>query len=427
MSQRAPPLLSVHPSRALVDEKFQVLVENLPPGCPVTVHSLHQSEDNDYWEAYGHYVSNQRGTVSVSEDLSFGGTYSGKESMGLLWSLRPVPGSRKGLRLRKMNVCAPMLVTISVYMGHEGFRDQRPLASTLTERWYMAPGVKRVVVKERGVRGTLFIPPGPGPFPGILDMWGGGGGLVEYRSALLASRGFASLALEYLSPEKVRSADLEFTYFETAFSIIQEHPLVLPDRVGLLGLSLGSLVSFYLAAESSTVKPTCIVAVSSNYSLSRTKTIPGFHDDLINYYDKVRVDENNHHIWKGIGMALFNEPTKVDVGKINCPMLLISGCDDQNWPAVETVEDISRTMRSVGKDRLLTRVDYPGAGHLIEPPYSPHFRATNFMLHTQNEKVILKWGGETKPHSDAQEDSWQKILCFLEQHLYCSPSVRAKM
>lgn len=63
MSQLAP-LLSVSPSRGLVDEKVTVLVENLPPGCPVTLHSLHLSEDNDYWEAFGHYVSNQRGVVS---------------------------------------------------------------------------------------------------------------------------------------------------------------------------------------------------------------------------------------------------------------------------------------------------------------------------------------------------------------------------
>lgn len=63
-------------------------------------------------------------------------------------------------RLRKMNVCTPMLVTISVHSGHEGFRDQAPLASVLTERWYMAPGIQRITNNEQGVQGTLFIPPG---------------------------------------------------------------------------------------------------------------------------------------------------------------------------------------------------------------------------------------------------------------------------
>lgn len=61
-----------------------------------------------------------------------------------------------------MDVRSPMPVNISVYSGHiaEGFRETPPLASVLTERWYMAPGVQRVDINERGVRGTLFIPPG---------------------------------------------------------------------------------------------------------------------------------------------------------------------------------------------------------------------------------------------------------------------------
>lgn len=251
-------------------------------------------------------------------------------------------------RLRRTNVCSPLLISVSVYAGHqtEGFRKLCPLGSSVIERWYVAPGVKRVSVQERGVRGTLFIPPGefflsaslflalhvfagfkglsltpvplspgPGPFPGVLDMWGGGGGLVEYRSALLASHGYVSLALEYLSAEEIVSASEEVHYFEvrvgwclrihsnsnvmlnwlhpaescrikplqrrpqllfliswlkkllifqfgssaltqTAFSFLQEHPQVVPDRVGLFGLSLGCIITLYLAAESSVVKVT---------------------------------------------------------------------------------------------------------------------------------------------------------------------------
>ena len=57
---------------------------------------------------------------------------------------------------------------------------------------------------------------GPGPFPGLLDLWGGGGKLVEYRSALLASHGFASLALDYLTPKITMETRkmVDHTYFE---------------------------------------------------------------------------------------------------------------------------------------------------------------------------------------------------------------------
>jgi hypothetical protein len=57
-------------------------------------------------------------------------------------------------------------------------------------------------------------PEGPGPFPGVLDMWGGGGGLVEYRAALLASHGFAAMALMYLFPDAQKAATIGFHYIE---------------------------------------------------------------------------------------------------------------------------------------------------------------------------------------------------------------------
>ncbi|XP_071357761.1 bile acid-CoA:amino acid N-acyltransferase-like isoform X2 [Trachinotus anak] len=428
MSQVVPPILSVLPTRALVDETFQVQVENLPPGSPVTLHSLHLSEDQHYWEAYGYYFSNYQGTVSVSDDLSFGGTYTGKEPMGLLWSMRPVPGSRKGLRLRKMNVCTPMLINILVYSGHEGFRDQAPLVSVVTERWYMAPGVQRIEIREKGVQGTLFIPPGPGPFPGLLDMWGGGGGLVEYRSALLASRGYAALALNYFSAGERQSAELELKYFETAFNLIKDHPQVMPDRVGLFGLSLGSLVSMYLAAESTAIEPRCCVCISANHTYPHGLTISGVYRELSKNFHLVRVDENNHVIWRDMALAVMSDPSNnLNVGKINCPVMVVNGSDDQNWPSVESAEDIAVRMRAAGKDHLLTRLEYPDAGHLIEPPFSPHFRATNFIESITKEKVIMLWGGQSKPHADAQEDSWRKIQSFLQLHMYSSPGPRAKL
>ncbi|XP_061085003.1 peroxisomal succinyl-coenzyme A thioesterase-like isoform X2 [Conger conger] len=410
------PLLTVKPSRGLVDEKFEVVVRNLSPGEEVTLYSLHQSEDKDYWEAFGHYVSDAGGTITVAADASVGGSYLGIESMGLLWSMKPVPGSRKGLRLRKMDACSPMLVHISVHRGHisQGFAEAVPLATALAERWYLAPGVRRVEVQEKGVKGTLFLPPGPGPFPGILDMWGGGGGLLEYRSALLASHGFVSMALDYLpwdkKPSKAR--DIILSYFESAFNIVREHPLVATDRVALFGLSLGASVSIALATTSR-VNPTCCVCINGGHVFSPVK-----HLESLQINQKVFFDENNHQIWRNINLPIPDDPgQKMQLGNIKCPVMLIVGLDDQNWPSKECAEDMEMIMEKAGNVDLLTVLSYPEAGHLIEPPYTPHFRSSNFILQYNREKVVLCWGGRPKLHADAQEDSWRKILQFLRLHL----------
>ncbi|KAL4593552.1 bile acid-CoA:amino acid N-acyltransferase-like [Arapaima gigas] len=70
-------------------------------------------------------------------------------------------------------------------------------------------------------------------------------------------------------------------------------------------------------------------------------------------------------------------------------------------------------MEEAGNSHLLTVLAYPGAGHLIETPYSPHSRASY-----GRDKRILLWGGRTKPHAEAQEHSWGEILAFLQHHLY---------
>lgn len=53
------------------------------------------------------------------------------------------------------------------------------------------------------VTGSPPSPPGPGPFPALVDLWGMGGGLNEYRSSLFASNGVASLSLAYFAHKDI--------------------------------------------------------------------------------------------------------------------------------------------------------------------------------------------------------------------------------
>ncbi|KAL0968095.1 hypothetical protein UPYG_G00262350 [Umbra pygmaea] len=427
MTEKAlSPLLSIHPSRGLIDEKFCVVVRYLPPFEDITLRSLIHSEDGDYWEAYGHYVSDDSGLVNVESNVSLGGTYDGLEPMGLLWSMKPVPGSRTGLRLRKKEIQTPVVVHISVYRGHmsQGFNEQVALASVVTERWYMAPGIRRVDITEGGVSGTLFLPPGLGPFPALLDLWGGGGGLVEYRSALLASHGFASLALEYMTPRTSGSSTsyVGNAYFEAAFTILKEHPQVCGDRIAILGLSFGTSVALGMAVYSTVIQPRCLVCVSGSHVQPVKGSLTDVFAEINKNVRNTRYDEENRVIWRDLLLPIPTDPTKkVDVGRLQCPILLIVGKDDQNWPASESAEDMKQMMEQAGNSHLLTTLSYPGTGHLIEPPYTPHTRSSNFMVTGTRQKLLVLWGGDTKPHSYAQEDSWKKTLAFLEEHLYRGP------
>uniref|UniRef100_A0A3P8TUT6 Acyl-CoA thioesterase 19 n=1 Tax=Amphiprion percula TaxID=161767 RepID=A0A3P8TUT6_AMPPE len=388
MGYRGTFPLSVHPSRGLMDEKFIVQVQKVLPGCQLTVHALHQCEDRNSWEAFGHYTTDASGTVNGT---CFTGYQSGWD---ILWAQNPLSLSEliisSPFRLRKKNVQTPMEVTISVYQGHqtEGFVDQVPLASVLVERWYMAPGVRRIPVTEEGLTATLFLPAGPGPFPGILDLWGGGGQLVEYRAALLASHGFASLALDYLTCKITLETGkmVDNQYFETAYRVLQQHPQVLGSRMAMLGFSLGTSFTFKMAVYSQVMKVRQLQLKLTFIFFVFVKS------------EKLFVSEQ--------------------MGRLQCPLLLVVGEDDQSWPASEAAKDIKEMMERAGNSHLLTILSYPKTGHLIEPPYIPHARASIFRTIGTREKLMLLWGGQTVEHSHAQEDAWMKILVFLRENLY---------
>ncbi|XP_030281718.1 acyl-coenzyme A thioesterase 3-like isoform X3 [Sparus aurata] len=336
--------LLVQPSRGLVDEMFIILVQKAPSGFQLTVHALHKCEDGHSWEAFGHYTADTIGTVNVSEDPSLGGTYSGVEQMGLLWSLRPVPGSKPGLRLRKMNVQIPMEVTISVYQGHqtEGFMDQVPLASVVVERWYMAPGVSRIPITEDGLTATLFLPPGPGPFPGLLDLWGGGGQLVEYRASLLASHGIATLALDYLTPKITKQTGkmVDLQYFEKAYKVLEQHPQVHGSRIGMLGLSLGTSITFNMAVYSKVMKLRCAVCISGSHVQPVNGSVEEMLQNLHRNPDRAYFSEENEVISRDMQLPIPTEPTlKVDMGRLRCPLLVVVGEDDQSWAVTESAMD----------------------------------------------------------------------------------------
>lgn len=74
----------------------------------------------------------------------------------------------------------------------------------------------------------MLLPTGQGPFPGVIDLFGGVGGLVEFRASLLATHGFAVLALAYFGyedlPSELGEQDLE--YFEEAVELLLKHPKV---------------------------------------------------------------------------------------------------------------------------------------------------------------------------------------------------------
>ncbi|XP_072020507.1 acyl-coenzyme A thioesterase 1-like [Amphiura filiformis] len=420
------------PQLTLIDEKVKVTVRGVEPGSNVTLRS-ELEERKIKFEAHAHYQADDKGEISLTEKSSLGGSYIGVEPMGMFWSMQLSPGQKPGFRYAKKDVTTTMDVTLSVYKGHlntEVLDCNEPLATTLVQKTYIGPNVERLKVHHGRIRGMLYKPKGPGPFPAIIDMFGNTGGIIEFRSALFASRGLVSYCLPYFAYEDLPKTmdNLELEYFEVLYDLqrcfltsleaidwLMSQTFVFPGGIGTVGNSTGGSLALLLASY---FPEKVSAAVSINGSTAHMT--PGLgYKGVEFHFQEFEMSKFKPAEDKSIcGIDLFTDPKTwneevfVKVEKATCPILFVVGEDDLNWPTSGMVEQSIARLKVHGKNNYHV-LSYHKTGHLIEPPYAPVCIKSYHNLWG----AIMRYGGSLKEHADAQEDAWRKMLQFFYKHV----------
>ncbi|OCT68557.1 acyl-coenzyme A thioesterase 1 [Xenopus laevis] len=404
--------LHVSPARCLFDEPLRMSVSGLSPGQQVTLQALVTDEAGETFTSFGRYRAGNSGELTLSRSPALaGGSFTGVEPEGPLWSLQPRSPFRRFVR---KDVQSPIRLELSLYRDHEPLG---PLLSTVSqERGFLGAGVSRIPVREGKVRGSLFLPPGSGPFPAIIDLYGTGGGLMEHRASLLASRGFLTLALAYFDYDDLPKdiGGLHLSYFKEALQFLRSLPQVNNQEVGVIGISKGADLAVSMATFLTGIKAVVSVSGCSANSFTSLQcegfTLPGlgFNPEKIKFTESGVLDFSEA---MDDPKDPANESCLIPAEKSNAAFLFLSGSDDMNWPSSAYSEQIVLRLRAHGKD--VESHTYPGAGHLLEPPYFPLCQASNHKL----LGIPMLWGGHPREHARAQKDSWQKIQSFFNKHL----------
>ncbi|KAM8782210.1 acyl-coenzyme A thioesterase 6-like isoform 8-T10 [Rhynchonycteris naso] len=413
--------LSLEPSgRCCWDEPVRIVVRGLAAGQPVTLRSSLRDEKGALFRAHARYRADARGELDLTRASALGGSYVGIEPMGFLWALEP---EKPLLRLVKRDVQTPFVVELEVLDGHEG-QGGRLLGRAVHERHFLAPGVRRRPVRTGRVRATLFLPPGAGPFPGIIDLFGSGGGLCEYRASLLAGHGFAVLALAYFRFEDLPEdlTDMHLEYFEEAVDLMLQHPKVKGPGVGLLGFSKGGDLCLSMASLLKGISATVLI----NSCVANTITPLHYKDmiipDLGSDPGKQTTTESGLLDFMNIWNNPLEEPyhqSIIPLERAQGPFLFIVGLDDRSWKSEFYAHIASERLQAHGKDRPQI-IYYPGTGHCIDPPYFPPSVAS---VHAVVGLAIF-YGGEPKAHARAHVDAWQQIQTFFHKHLNDKKSLK---
>ena len=163
--------ITVYPSfKTVIVQKVDIFVSNLPSNQDILLRARTINDSETVFESFAHYKADENGEVSLVSQLSLG-------PMGLFWSIEPPGGTDRDDMLRKRDVTKPLKVSLDVYSAVRiggnnsgSLEENNKLASVTLLRSYMSDGVTRHVVESGGFYGTLFIPLGEGPFPGIVQL-----------------------------------------------------------------------------------------------------------------------------------------------------------------------------------------------------------------------------------------------------------------
>ncbi|XP_070184455.1 acyl-coenzyme A thioesterase 2, mitochondrial-like [Littorina saxatilis] len=361
--------------------------------------------------------------------------------MGLFWSMEASPAGPRNIRMVQRNVERPLPYHLFVYLGHLSLSDlhvtqpsPRPLAITTQQRLVKGAEVRRLPIKEGCVRGTLFLPPGEGPFPGVIDMFGFAGGLMESRAAMMASHGFAALALPFFNYQDLPTTvkDVNFNYFEETVNWFASHSSVKKGGIGVVAVSGGATFALLMGWKLSQVVAVVLINSPIFYVLPdlycgdrhftrggdwhshsrRSRRQRDYPDWLttglrLNYERAIMTSEGLlvKNAW------MYTEDVFIPIWESSTRVLALISDDDGQVPP--QLGDKLQAMYPEERRHLIEVVHYPGAGHLLEPSYTPHCR---FCFNPPSGSDLL-WGGRKKEHAKAQEDSWHRIITFLHTHL----------
>lgn len=231
---------------------------------------------------------------------------------------------------------------------------------------------------------------------------------------MLASHGFTVLALAYFGykdlPNSSKGLDLE--YFLEAVDWFSTHDRVQQNGVGFVGVSLGAQLALQVAAETSLVK--AVIAISPLHCIATPVRYGG---EMIGFMRELTMDDVTMIDDVMVGRGIYEdddemEEVEIEVEKIKGKIMTICGDDDQCINATKLSDKIQARLKRHNRPKL-TLVNYPGTGHLIEPPFMPMC----YLSFLKDVGFLYAWGGNILEHSLAQEQAWQALIDFLRQNL----------
>jgi acetyl esterase/lipase len=400
-------------------DPIRVRVEGLPPGATAAITATSNGAVSE-----ARFTVAADGAVDLARDAPLpGSSWAGADPDGFVWSMVPPaePPAELDLTIR---------VTARV--------DGAEVAAGALRRRYVNDGVASEAIADGTRVGVLALPPGDGPFPGVLVFGGseGGSGGGAFRAYTLAQLGYAAFGVAYFAegptlPRALLNVPLEILEDDLAF--LAAHPRVDASRLAVMGGSRGGELALLLGQYLPDVRAV-VANVPSGYVWGgfgeasswtwRDAPLPfvpaGGGRPVLELDDEGRKHVRHRRTFEeDIARAA---PEVLDAATIRAegvqgPVLLVAGDDDQLWPSCPLAEvAMDRLVASGHAARYGDELHcFPDAGHAISLPGWSTLGSVESWNDFANEFTVL--GGTPAGNARAGRLADTALRGFLERAL----------
>jgi dienelactone hydrolase len=293
-----------------------------------------------------------------------------------------------------------------------------PMADAALGQSPVPAPTKTAVTANRLVADFYMPPDAHDRLPAVIVIGGSGGGMDErtaWEARVLAEHGYATLHLAYFLvpglPTALHLIPLE--YFKTAVDWLRAQPGVDPERIGIVGTSIGGMAALVLAAQYPEFK-VVVAAVPSSVIWttfgSRTSmfSLEGRPLPYLPY--GLSGGSRIYDLYdEGLNSIAQHPDAVIPVEQINGPVMLICGKLDALWPSCRMSAQVIARLEANKFRHAFQLLDYADAGHSVfGPPVAPESRTF---------ASLGSLGGSSAGNNAARIDSWPKAVTFMDTML----------
>src|SRR5580704_8124789 len=235
------------------------------------------------------------------------------------------------------------------------------------------PSPTKTAVTTNGLVANFYVPSDAhDPLPAVIVIGGSGGGMDErtaWEARVLAEHGYATLHLAYFLapglPTVLHLIPLE--YFKTAVDWLRAQPGVDPERIGVVGTSIGGMAALVLAAH----YPEFKVVVAAVPSSVIWTTFGSSHTSMFSLEGKplpylphgLSGGSRIYDLYdEGLNSIAQHPDAVIPVERINGPVMLICGRLDTLWPSCRMSTQVIARLEANKFRHAFQLLEYAGGG-----------------------------------------------------------------